>query len=253
MAKRNNTTTDVFDTLIEEIDVPEDDTAASSDDLAAREGPDCAGVGEMPADPDSNDPRAAAGERPDPDDVQPGVNECTKPDDGTGEDSQSGSRIRHVVRRLALVAAGGGFIAALALSGFLGWQLKQRDDIAAAGRAALEAARTYAIPLTSVDTNDIDKNFAQVLDGATGEFKDLYSQSSAQLRQLLVDNKAESHGTIIDAAVKSASKSRVDVLMFVDQSISNAVNPGPRIDRLRILMTMELVENRWLASHIEIS
>jgi Mce-associated membrane protein len=44
----------------------------------------------------------------------------------------------------------------------------------------------------------------------------------------------------------------VEVLLFVDQSITNAVNPEPRIDRNRVEMTMELVDNRWLASKLEI-
>jgi Mce-associated membrane protein len=143
-------------------------------------------------------------------------------------------------------------VAALGLSAFLGWQLKQQHDTAAAGSAALAAARSYAVTLTSVDTKNIDQNFAQVLDGATGEFKDMYSQSATQLRQVLIDNKAVSHGTVVDAAVKSATKTKVEVLLFVDQSISNVVNPEPRIDRNRVEMTMELIDKRWLASKIDI-
>jgi Mce-associated membrane protein len=116
----------------------------------------------------------------------------------------------------------------------------------------LAVARTYAVTLTSVDSKDIDENFNQVLGGATGEFKDLYSQSAAQLRQILIDNKAVSKGIVVDAAVKSATRTKVDVLLFVDQSISNAVVNGPRIDRNRIEMTMELIDNHWLASHVDI-
>jgi Mce-associated membrane protein len=145
------------------------------------------------------------------------------------------------------------FVAALGLSGVLFWKLKQRDDTAAAGKAALQTAKTYAVTLSSVDTKDLDKNFAQVLDGATGEFKDMYSQSSAQLRQLLIDNKAASLGVVIDAGIKSATPTKVDVLLFVDQSISNTARPEPRVDRLRITMTMDRVDGRWLASHVEIS
>ena len=57
-----------------------------------------------------------------------------------------------------------------------------------AGQA--DGRSTYAQVLTSIDANNVDQNFAQVLDGATGEFKDMYSKSSDQLRQLLIDNKA---------------------------------------------------------------
>ncbi len=144
------------------------------------------------------------------------------------------------------------FIAALAGSGFLGWQLWQERQVDQAGRAAQQAAVAYAQVLTSIDSNKVDENFAQVLDGSTGEFKDMYSQSSMQLRQLLIDNKATAHGVVVDSAVQSASKDRVVVLLFVDQSVSNTSVPDPRVDRSRIKMTMENVDGHWRASKVEL-
>jgi Mce-associated membrane protein len=142
--------------------------------------------------------------------------------------------------------------AVLALAGCEGWLLFQQHlkDVAAA--QALDAAKKYAITLTSVDANAIDKNVTDVLDGATGEFKDMYTQSSSQLRQVLIDNKAAARGVVIEAAVKSASKNMVEVVLFVDQSVSNAAAPQPQLDRSRVKMTMEKVDGRWLASKVEL-
>jgi Mce-associated membrane protein len=56
----------------------------------------------------------------------------------------------------------------------------------------------------------------------------------------------------VSAAVKSATKTKVEVLLFVDQSITNAAISSPRIDRNRIDMTMDLIDGRWLASKVEI-
>jgi Mce-associated membrane protein len=170
----------------------------------------------------------------------------------TAADAAPISRRRRLLRRVAGAAAALVFVAALMVAGYLGWQLKQHNDTAAAGRVALAVAQSYAVTLTSVDTNNIDQNFNQVLNGATGEFKDMYSQSAAQLRQVLIDNKAMSKGTVVDAAIKSVTKTKVEVLLFIDQSISNVVNPQPRIDRSRVAMTMELVDNHWLASKVDI-
>jgi Mce-associated membrane protein len=178
--------------------------------------------------------------------------ESPAPEGDAGHETPAASRGHRLLRSSIVVAVGIVFVAALGLSAFLGWQLKQQHDTAAAGGAALAAARSYAVTLTSVDAKNIDQNFAQVLDGATGEFKDMYSQSATQLRQVLIDNKAVSHGTVVDAAVKSTTKTKVEVLLFVDQSISNVVNPEPRIDRNRVEMTMELIDKRWLASKIDI-
>ncbi|MET0897649.1 MAG: DUF3329 domain-containing protein [Mycobacterium sp.] len=144
------------------------------------------------------------------------------------------------------------FVAALALSGTLGWMVWQDRQVTQAGEQAQQAAVAYAQILTSIDSNKVDENFQQVLDGSTGEFKDMYSQSSVQLRQLLIDNKAAAHGVVIDSAVQSATKDTVVVLLFVDQSVSNTNVPDPRIDRSRIKMTMEFVDNRWRASKVEL-
>lgn len=157
-------------------------------------------------------------------------------------------------RRRVLVGAGVAvFVAALALSGFLGWTVWQTHQVAQAGKQAQDAAVAYAQILTSIDSSKVDENFNQVLAGATGEFKDMYSQSSMQLRQLLIDNKASAHGVVVDSAVQSASKDKVVVLLFVDQSVSNTTVPDPRIDRSRIKMTMEKVDGQWRASKVELA
>ncbi|HPZ94851.1 MAG TPA: DUF3329 domain-containing protein, partial [Mycobacterium sp.] len=106
--------------------------------------------------------------------------------------------------------------------------------------------------LTSIDSDKVDDNFKQVLDGSTGEFKDMYSQSSVELRQLLVENKATAHGVVIESAVQEASKDKAIVLLFVDQSVSNTKLPDPRIDRSRMKMTMEMVDGQWRASKVEL-
>ena len=144
------------------------------------------------------------------------------------------------------------FVVALGSSGYFGWQYKQQQDIDSASRAALLSAKRFAVTLTSIDTNSVDQNFTQVVEGSTGEFKDIYSQSASQLRQVLIDNKAMSKGTIIDSAVKSGSKTKVDVVLFVDQWITNVASPQPRLDRSRVAMTMELIDGRWLASKVEL-
>ncbi len=140
----------------------------------------------------------------------------------------------------------------LGTSVFFGWHAFRQHQLAAASDSALQAARDYAGVLTTLDAGHIDDNYRRSLDGATGAFKDAYSQGSAQLRQILIDNKAVGSGVVVDAAVKAATPTTVEVLLFVDQSITNAAIPSPRIDRNRIAMTMQLVNGRWLASKVDI-
>jgi Mce-associated membrane protein len=143
-------------------------------------------------------------------------------------------------------------VAALAVSGFLGWKQWQEHRVTQAGQQAQQAAIAYAQVLTSIDSNNVDQNFRQVLDGATGEFKDMYTQSSVQLRQLLIENKAGAHGVAVDSAIQSQSTSKVVVLLFIDQTVTNSQLADPRIDRSRIKMTMEKVNGRWLAAKVQL-
>ncbi|MEZ0351718.1 DUF3329 domain-containing protein [Mycobacterium sp. pR1184] len=143
-------------------------------------------------------------------------------------------------------------VASLAVNGLLGWQLWHEHQVTQAGQQAQQAAIAYAQVLTSIDSNKVDENFRQVLDGATGEFKDMYTQSSVQLRQLLIDNKASAHGVVVDSAIQSASTNKVVVLVFIDQTVANSQSPDPRIDRSRIKMTMEKVDGRWRASKVQL-
>jgi Mce-associated membrane protein len=146
----------------------------------------------------------------------------------------------------------GAMVAALAGAGFFGWKFWQQHQLDQAREAAQRSAVSYAQVLTSVDSNNVDDNFKQVLDGATGEFKDMYSKSSVELRQLLIENKATAHGVVVESAVQEASKDRAVVLLFIDQSVANTKLPDPRIDRSRMKMTLEKVDGSWRASKVEL-
>lgn len=171
---------------------------------------------------------------------------------------QSGEIGGYGVARRWLLRAGAVLIVVIAIvssvfAGFLGWKQHRRDEVDTAARQALSTARTYAVTLTSIDSQHIDQDYDHVLAGATGDFKDMYSQSSSQLKKMLIENKARSVGKVVDASVQSASRDQVVVMLFVDQEITNAVSPDPRLDRSRILITMRAVGGRWMAARVEMA
>ncbi|MGB0964494.1 MAG: Mce protein [Mycobacterium sp.] len=152
--------------------------------------------------------------------------------------------------RIGLVAAV--YLGAFGLAGILGWKLWEQHTLDNAAGDAQQTAINYAQVLTSIDSNNLDENFAAVLNGATGDFKDMYTKDSMELRQLLVDNKATAHGVVIDSAIQSESKDKVTVLLLVDQTVTNTARPDARSDSSRMKITMEKVDNRWLASTVEL-
>lgn len=156
--------------------------------------------------------------------------------------------VRSVAALIIVIA-----IVSSVFAGIFGWRLRQRDEVDTAAQQALSTAQTYAVALTSIDSQHIDDDYTHVLDGATGDFKNMYAQSSGQLKKMLIDNKARSVGKVVDASVQSASGDQVVVMLFVDQEITNAVSPDPRMDRSRIIMTMRSVGGRWLAAKVEMA
>ena len=175
--------------------------------------------------------------------------------DAVESDAASAVEVAEPKRKLPsprIIAAVAAFVGLLTGAGVLGWQVWQARQIDHAGQEAQRTAVSYAQVLTSIDSNNVDENFQQVLDGATGEFKDMYSKSSVELRQLLIENKATARGVVIDSAVQSVSKDRAVILLFVDQAVANTKLPDPRIDRSRMKMTLEKVDGRWRASKVEL-
>lgn len=154
--------------------------------------------------------------------------------------------IRSAIRWTAVVV----FLAVSAGAGYEGWLLFQQHEQDVAAQQALDAARKYAVTLTSTDPNAIDQNFTEVLNGATDDFKDKYAKAGSRLRKLLIDNKVATHGSVVDSAVKSATKNEVEVLLFVRQSVSNSTSPDPHTDLTAVRVTMKKVGDRWLASKV---
>jgi len=142
---------------------------------------------------------------------------------------------------------------ALIAAGCEGWLLLQNHRTSVAATQALHAAQAFTRGLTTIDPNRIDQNFTDVTNGATGEFKNMYTAASAQLRRALIESHASAQGTVIDAAVKSATTDKVEVLLFVDQSVRNSASPAPQLDRSRVTITMQHVDGRWLASKVDLS
>lgn len=176
--------------------------------------------------------------------------------DRPAEGDTGSSPVRPITRKKStriliavLAALLAGTTAVAAVLG-LKWQERRATDDAAT--EALAAAQQYAVALTSIDSARLTADFAAIADGATGKFKDMYTRSAEQLQPLLAEAQSVSKGRVVAASIQSASSDRVVVLLFVDAEITNTTTPQPRLDRNRIIMTMDRAGDRWLASEVEL-
>ncbi|PQM45132.1 hypothetical protein C1Y40_04697 [Mycobacterium talmoniae] len=158
-------------------------------------------------------------------------------------------------RRWAAVVAAAAILAGALVEGWLLLQ-QHRGDVAA--RQALDAARSYAVTLTTADPATIDHQITEIIDNSTGEFHDRYTKHSAELRGMLLANKVTTRGKVVDSAVKSATPQQVTVLLFVKQTFTSAALPerpdgqpaDPPPDVTSMTMTMQKINDRWLVSNV---
>jgi Mce-associated membrane protein len=141
-------------------------------------------------------------------------------------------------------------VASLLLSAFL--LLRGSGDDEAERTELLSVAETYALNLSSYDYAKLDEDFARVIDTATGEFKDQYQVAKESLREAIVKFKGKATGAVLARAVLSLDGDHAEVILFVDQTVTNASTPQPRIDRLRMRMGLEKQSGRWLINKLDL-
>ena len=107
-------------------------------------------------------------------------------------------------------------VGVLAAAGLLARQAYDQGRLDTARQQALAAARQATVDFVSISAATIDRDLQRISDHATGEFKDEFTQDMPQVRAAVVDNKVDSHGTVLRAAVVSASRTTAVVLVAVD-------------------------------------
>lgn len=144
-------------------------------------------------------------------------------------------------------------VAAIALAGSL--LLTRPEDRSVEDqlrREALEAARAAAISLTTYDHRTLDEDFARVAGQSTGEFKEEYAETSAELRPALEQSQAVATAEVPAVGVETLSTDPVEVVLVVavDQTITTA-GAEPRTEYNRIRMTLRRTDQAWLVAGVE--
>ena len=169
-------------------------------------------------------------------------------DSDAGESTRRRWPRRVLVGALALI-----FVASLAASGILGWNVWQQRQVTRAGQQAQQAAVKYARDL---DQHRLQQGRRELQPGARRRHRRVQGHVLAvQHAAAPVAHRQQGDGPRGGRRVGRSSrrsKSKVVVLLFVDQSVSNTSVPDPRIDRSRIKMTMEYVDGRWRTSKVEL-
>jgi Mce-associated membrane protein len=136
---------------------------------------------------------------------------------------------------------------AVGLAGYLWFLQPAPDAVEDATAAARSAAEKAVVPVLSYDYQDLEGSREAAEDYLTPDYLEEYER----LYDGLVESNAGSTQTVVQAsfvasAVVRGGEERAEILVFVDQSTTNAQDKQPVVYRNQVRMRMENVDGRWL-------
>ncbi|TLQ48067.1 hypothetical protein FEF34_06995 [Streptomyces marianii] len=138
-----------------------------------------------------------------------------------------------------------------ALSLWLGHRVHEQRAGEERRQDILAAARRSALNFTSLDYRHYERDSANVLKGATGDFKEQFAAQTAELTRLVAANKSVSQGQVLEAGIARADERTARVLVVADSKVTNSAAPEGQSRTYRLQLDLVLEGGRWLTSNVE--
>jgi Mce-associated membrane protein len=138
-----------------------------------------------------------------------------------------------------------------ALSLWLAFGLYEQREADQRRQGILAAARQSALNFTSLDYRHYDRDSANVLAGATGEFKKQFTAQTDQLTKLVARNRSVSEGQVLEAGIVRSDEDSARVLVVADSKVSNTAVPEGEARTYRLQLDLVHQDGRWLTSDVE--
>jgi len=161
----------------------------------------------------------------------------------------SGRRINPAVQ-----AIGVGLAVVVALAALVGWfeYLAYTSHQRADRRAEYISAGTQeAVNLTTVDWQQPDKDVQRILDGATGQFYDEFSQRDQPFVDVVKQTQAKTVGSVTAAGLESESPDSANVLVAVNVKTETAAQPKPSPRNWRMRLIVQRVSGQLKVAKVE--
>ncbi|MFI9510508.1 hypothetical protein [Nocardia sp. NPDC052566] len=160
--------------------------------------------------------------------------------------------IRAPGRKTAVALRGAAAVAFGATVGAAVFFYTQNSDnkaIIDAHESARQAACAYAPVLANYDAKSLDPFVAAVLDGATGDWKKQFDDTSKQLREALSQAQVVSRVSDVQCAIKSGDETSAEAIVVIGQTITSlGTNGKPAPGQLSMVMRMVNVDGKWLVN-----
>ena len=152
------------------------------------------------------------------------------------------------MRRALAISVLAGLLAAAFL---LTLQSAQARDVASARDDAVSVAERAAAAVLSYDHRTVERDVQAGSAYATGEFLEEYRAATADLAAQAKRGQVVVAARVLSTAVVEGDEDRVVVLLFADQSTTRADAPEPRLDQVRLRLTMLPVDGSWRISGLD--
>ncbi|ORV92134.1 mammalian cell entry protein [Mycobacterium interjectum] len=162
---------------------------------------------------------------------------------GAGE--KSGKDRLALVIGLVIVVTLGVLVGWLGLRGYQAHREQERREL------FLDAGRQTALNLTTIDFHHANADLQRILDRATGQLYDNFSERSQPYVDVVLRTQSKSVGTVTEAAVESQSGDKAQVLVAVTVTTSNAVAPQPERHAWRMRLSVRQVGGVPKVSNVE--
>lgn len=118
-------------------------------------------------------------------------------------------------------------------------------------QAALQSARQSTLDLVTIDYRTAQRDIDEVLDGATGQFRDEFAGAGAQVRGAAERSRVESTGQVQEAGIERIDPASATVLVAAAGTVRNISTPEGEQRDYRIRVTLQKVNGQWLVSSVE--
>jgi Mce-associated membrane protein len=176
-------------------------------------------------------------------------------EDQTGAGRTSSGEVGPAGRRWRLAVAGMGVLLAVVLvgAGLIGRDVRDQRQVEAAHQQALAAARQAAVDFLSISAATVDRDIERIAGNATGDFREEFTRSAAQVRSAVTENKVASRGTVLRTGLVSGDTRAAVVLVAVDATVKNKGAPNGRLShyRIRVGLSHDRGSGRWLINQLQ--
>nr|WP_211243143.1 hypothetical protein [Rhodococcus oryzae] len=157
---------------------------------------------------------------------------------------------RRLTRRaLAALAAAVVLLGLLGWGSYTIWADHQQEQ---ARTEALDAGRRFATDLATYSFENLDNNLSVVRGNSVGEFAGQYTQVASNLKDMIVQYKATSSAEIIAAGLAETGRDSAEVIVFLDQTVTNSNSPEPRVDRNRMQLSLVRDGGEWKLANVQL-